>query len=99
MSYDNNFSHDHDEFGEIICSKAVRAGKRTYFFDVKATQGDDYYLVITESRRRNNDDGTPTYSRHHMYLYKEDFGKFIDGLEEMINYIKKNKPDYFNEEK
>ena len=81
-----------------VLSRAVKAGKRTYFFDVKATQGDDYYLVITESRRRNNDDGTASYSRHHMYLYKEDFGKFIDGLDEMINYIKTNKPEYFSEE-
>ena len=95
MASDNHFHHERDEYGEIIRSKAVRAGKRTYFFDVKATQGDDYYLVITESRQRNNDDGSATYSRHHMYLYKEDFGKFTDGLSEMINYIKNAKPEYF----
>ena len=71
MASENHFNNEHDEFGEIIRSKAIRAGKRTYFFDVKATQGNDYYLVITESRRRNNSDGSATYSRHHMYLYKE----------------------------
>ena len=72
MAYDNHRRFEHEDSEEQIYSKVVRAGKRTYFFDVKATQGDDYYLVITESRRRNNDDGTATYSRHHMYLYKED---------------------------
>jgi hypothetical protein len=95
MASDNHFHNERDEHGEIICSKAVRAGKRTYFFDVKSTQGDDYYLVITESRRRNNEDGTATYSRHHMYLYKEDFGKFMEGLREMIDFVKTNKPEYF----
>ena len=95
MASDINFQHEHDEYGDIIRSKAIRAGKRTYFFDVKATQADDYYLVITESRRRNNEDGTATYSRHHMYLYKEDFGKFIDGLNEMVDFVKTTKPEYF----
>lgn len=95
MASDNHYNHERDEHGDIIRSKAVRAGKRTYFFDVKATQGDDYYLVITESRRRNNDDGTATYSRHHMYLYKEDFSKFVEGLSEMIDFVKTNKPEYF----
>ena len=85
-----------EDHGEIIRSKAVRAGKRTYFFDVKATQGDDYYVVITESRRRNNEDGSATYTRHHMYLYKEDFAKFTDGLNEMIEFVKTNKPEYFD---
>ena len=82
--------------GDDVYSKPVRAGKRTYFFDVKATQGDDYYVVITESRRRNNEDGSATYTRHHMYLYKEDFAKFTDGLNEMIEFVKTNKPDYFD---
>ena len=95
MASDNHFHNERDEHGEIICSKAVRAGKRTYFFDVKSTQGDDYYLVITESRRRNNEDGTATYSRHHMYLYKEDFGKFMEGLSDMIDFVKATKPEYF----
>ena len=96
MASQNHFNNEREDDGEIIRSKAVRAGKRTYFFDVKATQGDDYYVVITESRRRNNEDGSATYTRHHMYLYKEDFAKFTDGLNEMIEFVKTNKPDYFD---
>ena len=96
MASDNHFHHERDDFSEIIRSKAIRAGKRTYFIDVKATQADDYYLVITESRRRNNEDGTATYSRHHMYLYKEDFGKFVEGLNEMVDFVKATKPEYFD---
>ena len=96
MASENHFNNEREDHGEIIRSKAVRAGKRTYFFDVKATQGDDYYVVITESRRRNNEDGSATYTRHHMYLYKEDFAKFTDGLNEMIEFVKTNKPEYFD---
>lgn len=96
MASENHFNNEREDHGEIIRSKAVRAGKRTYFFDVKATQGDDYYIVITESRRRNNEDGSATYTRHHMYLYKEDFAKFTDGLNEMIEFVKTNKPNYFD---
>lgn len=98
MASDNHYNNEHDELGEIIHSKAVRAGKRTYFFDVKATQGDYYYLVITESRRRFNDDGSANYTRHHMYLYKEDFGKFVAALNEMTQFIKESKPEYFLEQ-
>ena len=96
MASENHFNNEREDHGEIIRSKAVRAGKRTYFFDVKATQGDDYYVEITESRRRNNEDGSATYTRHHMYLYKEDFAKFTDGLNEMIEFVKTNKPEYFD---
>lgn len=96
MASENHFNNEREDHGEIIRSKAVRAGKRTYFFDVKATQGDDYYVVITESRRRNNEDGSATYTRHHMYLYKEDFAKFTDGLNEMIEFVKTNKAEYFD---
>ena len=96
MASENHFNNEREDHGEIIRSKAVRAGKRTYFFDVKATQGDDYYVVITESRRRNNEDGSATYTRHHMYLYKEDFAKFTDGLNEMIEFVKTNKLEYFD---
>lgn len=96
MASENHLNNEREDHGEIIRSKAVRAGKRTYFFDVKATQGDDYYVVITESRRRNNEDGSATYTRHHMYLYKEDFAKFTDGLNEMIEFVKTNKPEYFD---
>mgnify|MGYP003288976421 CR=1 FL=1 len=90
--------HDNEDNGEKICSKAVRAGKRTYFFDVKSTQSDDYYLVITESRRRFNEDGSPNYTRHQMYLYKEDFAKVVDGITEMVDFVKEHKPEYFDKQ-
>jgi hypothetical protein len=73
---------------EEIFSNAVRAGKRTYFFDVKATKRNDYYLTITESKKRFNKDGRFFYEKHKIFLYKEDFDKFIDGLEDVIDYIK-----------
>ena len=73
---------------EEIFSNAVRAGKRTYFFDVKATRRNDYYLTITESKKRYNKDGRFFYEKHKIFLYKEDFEKFVEGLEEVIDYIK-----------
>ena len=74
---------------EDVFSKPVRAGKRTYFFDVKSTKGgNDFFLTITESKRRNNPDGTYTYDKHKIFLYKEDFEKFREGLDEVITYIK-----------
>jgi hypothetical protein len=72
-----------------IYSRAVRAGKRTYFFDVKSTRGEDYYLTITESKRRfQNDDGKFSYEKHKLFLYKEDFEKFAEGLRDAISFIK-----------
>ena len=68
----------------------MRAGKRTYFFDVKATKGNDYYLTITESKRKVDAGGHFSYDKHKIFLYKEDFEKFTEGLEEVINYIKTN---------
>ena len=74
-----------------VYSKPVRAGKRTYFFDVKSTKGNkDLYLTITESKRRTERDGSFTYDKHKIFLYKEDFEKFREGLEEVIEYIKNN---------
>jgi hypothetical protein len=71
---------------ESIYSKRIRAGKRrTYFFDVRTTRGNDYYLTITESRKRFNDNG---YDRHKIFLYKEDFNKFIKALSEAVDYVK-----------
>ncbi|HEX2535772.1 MAG TPA: DUF3276 family protein [Chitinophagaceae bacterium] len=81
MAYDNN-----DKKLESIYSKRIRAGKRrTYFFDVRATRGNDYYLTITESRKRFNDNG---YDRHKIFLYKEDFNKFIKALTEAVDHVK-----------
>ena len=71
---------------ESIYSNRIRAGKRrTYFFDVRTTRGNDYYLTITESRKRFNDNG---YDRHKIFLYKEDFNKFLKALGETIEYVK-----------
>ena len=70
-----------------IYSKSLRAGRRTYFFDVRSTRADDYYLTITESKRDFNEDGTPFYKKHKIYLYKEDFQNFKDHLNEMVEYI------------
>ncbi len=74
-----------------IYSERVRAGKRTYFFDVKSTRSNDYYLTITESRRRYKDDGY-YYEKHKVFLYKEDFEKFADGLAEVIEFIREANP-------
>lgn len=71
-----------------IYSKSVRAGKRTYFFDVKTTKGNDYYLTITESKKRFGDDGKFYFEKHKLFLYKEDFEKFSDGLSEVVSHIK-----------
>ena len=92
------YSEDYDDAnaqersGEDIYSKQVRAGKRTYFFYVKATRGNDYYLTITESKRRIEKDGRFSYDKHKIFLYKEDFEKFVSSLQEMVDYIKANCP-------
>ena len=78
--------------GDDVYSRPVRAGKRTYFFDVKATKGNDYYLTITESKRRIEKDGRFAYDKHKIFLYKEDFEKFTQGLEEVIAFIKEKCP-------
>lgn len=71
---------------DSVYSKRIRAGKRrTYFFDVRTTRGNDYYLTITESRKRFNDDG---YDRHKIFLYKEDFNKFLKALNEAVDHVK-----------
>ena len=78
--------------GDDVYSKPVKAGKRTYFFDVKATKGNDLYLTITESKRKVEGDGSFSYDKHKIFLYKEDFEKFRDGLDEVISYISKRAP-------
>lgn len=72
---------------EEIYSKVLRAGRRTYFFDVRGTKAGDYYLTITESKKFTHDDGSFHYKKHKIYLYKEDFTAFKDNLDEMMNYI------------
>lgn len=76
---------------EEIFSKVLRAGRRTYFFDVRATKAEDYYLTITESKKFTNDDGSYHYKKHKIYIYKEDFKEFKEILSEMTDYIIKEK--------
>ncbi|MGY8931141.1 MAG: DUF3276 family protein [Flavobacteriales bacterium] len=76
---------------EEIYSKSVRSGRRTYFFDVRSTRADDYYLTITESKRDFNEDGSPFYKKHKIYLYKEDFASFKDALTQVSEFIIKEK--------
>jgi hypothetical protein len=76
-----------------IFSKAVRAGKRTYFFDVKSTRNNEYYLTITESKRKFLDNGNFRYEKHKLFLYPEDFEKFTGSLEEIIQYIREEQPE------
>lgn len=74
-----------------VHSQAIRAGKRTYFFDVKKTRGDDLYLTITESKKKFNDSGKPNYEKHKVFLYKEDFEKFENGLSTALKKIQELK--------
>lgn len=101
MAYDNkNFNNDNrnnyngdNRNNESMFSKRIKAGKRrTYFFDVRATRGNDYFITITESKKRFDDNG---YDRHKMFLYKEDFNKFLNALTETIGYVKTDlMPDF-----
>lgn len=81
------------KFRDEIYSVAVRAGKRTYFFDVKSTRRDEFYLTITESKKRFEQDGNFHFEKHKIFLYKEDFEKFIEGLQEVITFIDQNQVD------
>ena len=87
--YEGAYSHERSD--EDVYSKPVKAGKRTYFFDVKATKGNkDYFMTITERKRNIEKDGRITYNKHKIFLYKEDYDKFADGLQEVIDYIRTN---------
>ena len=83
--------NQNDYNAEEIFSKALRAGRRTYFFDVRETKAGDYYLTITESKKFTNEDGTFYYKKHKIYLYKEDFAEFNSSLKETCDYIIENK--------
>ena len=76
-----------EEVGDHILTKAVKAGRRTYFFDVRATRGNDYYLTITESRKTTVADGSVVFDRHKIFLYKEDFARFDRTLREVLDFI------------
>lgn len=89
----NNQGKSDNQGKSEIFSKAVRAGKRTYFFDVKSTKDGNLYVTVTESKRRLRHDGNGFfYEKHKVFLYKEDFIKFSDGLSEVVDYIRKNNP-------
>jgi len=84
----NEFTEKDDTNGkEEVFTKIVRAGKRTYFFDVKVTRSDDHYLTITESKKRLGKEGKVFYEKHKIFLYKEDFDKFKEGLKDAVDYI------------
>ena len=78
---------NNNNVNEDIFSKVLRAGRRTYFFDVRSTKAGDYYLTISESKKFTNEDGTFYFKKHKIYLYKEDFQNFSENLAEMTKYI------------
>ena len=84
-----NGGMDADSRDEIY-SIPVKAGKRTYFFDVKCTRNNDYYLTITESKKVGREDSTRNFEKHKIFLYKEDFEKFMEGMADVMNYIKEH---------
>jgi len=84
--------HDDKNIKEEIFTRVVRAGKRTYFFDVKATRKDDFYLTITESKKRLGKEGKVFSEKHKIFLYKEDFEKFAEGLTDVVSYIDNGQP-------
>ena len=92
---DEKFRKDEADGSEDVYSKVVRAGKRTYFFDVKSTRGGDLFLTITESRKRVGADGNARFEKNKIYLYKEDFDKYADGLNDVVEFVKRNRPEYF----
>lgn len=85
---EENARKEEMEERDKIYTKAVRAGKRTYFFDMKKTRNEDYYLTITESKRKADSEGGLNFEKHKLFLYKEDFEKFSEGLTEVIGFIK-----------
>ncbi len=82
---------DAGNFKENVFTSAVKAGKRTYYFDVKETKGGERYITVTERKRRYNDDGSFVVEKHKIFLYKEDFDKFADALDDVIEYVESGK--------
>jgi hypothetical protein len=88
----SEFDNPHQR--DAYFSKRIRAGKRTYYFDVKATRGNDYYLTITESKRKPGEsEDRPMFEKHKIFLYKEDFDKFAEGFQESLDYIRNRRND------
>ena len=86
-------NYSDSKFRQEIHSKVIRAGKRTYFFDVKSTRSNEYYLTITESKKRFGENGKFNYEKHKIFLYKEDFEKFIGSLQEVFDFIYNKQPE------
>ena len=94
-----DFGESREREREDVFSKAVKAGKRTYFFDVKETKQGEKYLTITESKRKfNGDDGSFTYEKHKIFLYKEDYAKFQNALNGVINFIETGEEPIFEDD-
>ena len=91
-------NNENDNYRNGIYSKSVRAGKRTYFFDVKSTRGGDHYLTLTESKKKFDQEGNFHFEKHKIFLYKEDFEKFSDGLSDVLNKIAELNEDNTHEE-
>lgn len=91
-------NRDSEEFDDKVFSRVVKAGRRTYFVDVRSTRANDYYITLTESRKRTLQDGTMSFERHKIFLYREDFAKFETGLTEALDFVKREKSDYFLKE-
>lgn len=87
-----------EETDDKVFSQVIKAGRRTYFVDVRSTRTDDYYITLTESRKRMLEDGTVCFDRHKIFLYKEDFAKLESGLIAAIEFVKRAKPDFFLKE-
>lgn len=94
----HGYARREDNGADEVFSVPVKAGKRIYYFDVKATRADDYYVTITESRKRPMRDGSFTIDKHKIHLYKEDFAKFAEGFEQVLAYVREHKPDFFEAE-
>lgn len=89
--------NEFDSDSERVFSKAVKAGRRVYFFDVKLKNDDEYFLTITESRKKPTKDGKFTFEKHKLFIFKEDFNKFSEGLTDSLSFIKTKAPALFDE--
>ncbi len=98
VSKNDKSNEGESRFRQEIYSKVIRAGKRTYFFDVKSTRNDELYLTITESKKKFESEGKFHYEKHKVFLYKEDFDKFTDSLLDVVGYIREKQPEEMNEE-
>lgn len=97
MTTQSSPSRDGEQCDSLIRTKTVKAGHRTYFFDVRATRADDYFLTITEVRKILSPSGAVAFDRHKLFLFKEDFDKFADALTEAVDFIRHSRPEVAQE--